>query len=103
MINLIPQTTKISKWINHALKEAMEVVERRTHSLKKPSQFWNIPFISLFDHINGKTRFKKMIYVGVLTDKENEVIVAWILIMQKCKLSPTLQQLKMKLLKFTQT
>jgi len=29
MINLTPQPTKIIKWIDHALKEAMEVVERR--------------------------------------------------------------------------
>ncbi len=103
MINLTPQTTKRSKWIDHALKEVMEVVERGMHSLIKASQFWNIPFISLFDHLNGKTRFRKIVYVGVLTDKENVVIVAWILIMQKCKLSPTLQQSKMKLLKLTQT
>jgi hypothetical protein len=29
MINLTPQTTKRIKWIDHALKEVMEVVKRR--------------------------------------------------------------------------
>jgi hypothetical protein len=57
MINLTPQATKKSKWIDHALKEAMEVVERGTHSLKKANQFLNISFISFSDHLNGKTRF----------------------------------------------
>jgi hypothetical protein len=32
MINLTPQTTKRSKWIDHPLKEAMEVVERGMYS-----------------------------------------------------------------------
>jgi hypothetical protein len=73
------------------------------HSLKKASQFWNIPFISLSNHLNVKIRFRKMVYVGVLMDEKDVVIVAWILVMQKCKLSPTLQQLKMKVLKLTQT
>jgi hypothetical protein len=31
-----------------------------------------------------------MVYVGVLMDEEDIVVVAWISIMQKCKLSPTL-------------
>lgn len=72
------------------------------HSLKKASQFWNIPFISLSNHLNGKIRFRKMVYIGVLMDEKYVVIVAWILVLQKCKLSPTLQQLKMKVLELTQ-
>jgi hypothetical protein len=43
-----------------------------------------------------------MVYVGVIMNEEDVVIVVWILIMKKCKLSPTLQQLK-KMLEFTQT
>jgi hypothetical protein len=46
MINLTPQKTKRSKWIDRTLKEAMEVVERGMQSLKKASPFLNIPFIS---------------------------------------------------------
>ncbi len=51
------------------------------HSLKKASQFWNIPFISLSNHLNVKIRFRKMVYVGVLMDEKDVVIVAWILVM----------------------
>ncbi len=55
----------------------MEVVERTTHSLKNVNQSWNILIISFFDHLNGKTS-KKMGIVGVLTDEENGILVAWI-------------------------
>jgi hypothetical protein len=32
-----------SKWNTYALEEAMDVVERRTTSLRKASRHWNIP------------------------------------------------------------
>jgi hypothetical protein len=56
----------------------MEVVKRRTHSLKNVSQSYNILIISFFDHLNGKARSEKMGLVGVLMDEENGIIVAWI-------------------------
>jgi hypothetical protein len=48
-----------SKWSNRALKEAMDAIEIRTTPLKKPSKHWNIPLISLSDHLYGKTRSRK--------------------------------------------
>lgn len=42
-------------WTNEWLKEAMDVVERMTHSLKRVSKRWNIFVYFLLDHLNGKT------------------------------------------------
>jgi hypothetical protein len=41
-------------WRNDTLETTMDVVERRTHSLKGVSRTWNIPFTF---HLNGKTKF----------------------------------------------
>jgi hypothetical protein len=78
-----------NKWIDQALKEIMDVVDRGTHSLKIASPFKNSPFTSLFDHLNGKIRSKRMGLTNVFI-KEEDVVVAWILIMQECELSITL-------------
>jgi hypothetical protein len=69
----------------------MEVIKKGTHSLKKANWFWNIPFTSLSDHLNGKTRSKKKGPTSVLVEEEDGVVVAWIITMQKCELSITLQ------------
>jgi hypothetical protein len=45
----------------------MDVVENGTTSLKKVSKHWNIPFTSLFNHLYGKTKFRKLGLGGVLT------------------------------------
>jgi hypothetical protein len=50
----------ISKWIDEALKEVMEAIERGMHSLRGASRAWNILVTSLFDHLVRKTRSKKM-------------------------------------------
>jgi hypothetical protein len=42
---------------------------------------------SFFYHLNGKTKSKKMGPKGVLTKKEDAVMIAWTLAMQKCALS----------------
>ncbi len=69
------------KWTNEALEEAMDAIENGTTFLKKASRHWNIPPTSLFNHLYGKTRFKKPRPIGVLTIKENQVVVAWVLLM----------------------
>jgi len=58
---------------------------------------------SLSNHINGKTRSKKMGLGGVLTKVEDSTMNAWTLIMQECGLSISLQQLKTKVVELTQT
>jgi len=75
----------------NALEEAMEVIKKGSHSLKKANQSWNIPLTSLSNHLNGKTRSKKMGPTNVLIEEEDVVIVAWIITMQKCGLLITLQ------------
>ncbi len=46
---------------------------------------------------------KKIGPLGVLTKEEHEAIITWVLNMQECGLSITLQQLKWKVAKVTQT
>ncbi len=58
---------------------------------------------SLLDHVNGKTRFKKMGLGRVIIEKEDSTMIAWTLIMQECGLSINLQQFKMKVVELTQT
>ncbi len=40
---------------------------------------------------------------GVLTEKEDDIVIKWTLNMQECGLSMSLQQLNMKVAKLTQT
>jgi hypothetical protein len=41
------------------------------------------------DHINDKTRFKKIGPKCLLIEEEDVVVLAWTLVMQKCGLSIT--------------
>jgi hypothetical protein len=57
------------------LEEAMDAIQNATTSLRKANRRWNIPFTSLFDHLNGKTKYKKPGPIGMLIVKENQVVV----------------------------
>jgi hypothetical protein len=63
----------------------MDVVERQVNSMKKANKHWNIPFSSLCNHLNGKTRCRKFYPLGFIME-ENNVVVAWIINMYKCGL-----------------
>jgi hypothetical protein len=97
----MPLTIRRSMWTNEALKTTMDVVEKGTHSLRRTNKSWNIPMNSLSNHLNGKTRFRKMGLGGVLIEKEDSKVIAWTLAMQECGLSISLQQLKMKVVELT--
>jgi hypothetical protein len=56
-------------WTNETLKATMDVVERGTHSLRRVNRLWNIPMSSLIDHLNGKTKSRKMGLKGMLIKK----------------------------------
>jgi hypothetical protein len=56
-------------WTNETLKATMDVVERGTHSLRRVNRLWNIPMNSLIDHLNGKTKSRKMGLKGMLIKK----------------------------------
>jgi hypothetical protein len=88
-LNQMLSTTKRGMWTNEALEATMDVIERRTYSLRKASNSWNILMNSLFYHLNGKTKSMKMELGGVCIRKE-------------CGLSISLQQLKMKVIKLIQ-
>jgi len=79
------------------LEATMDVVERRTCYLKRANRPWNILLNSLSNHLNGKTRFKKMGPRGVLIEKKDVTVIKWTLNIQECGLSTSLQQLKMKI------
>jgi hypothetical protein len=57
----------------------MDTIENGTTLLKKTSRHWNIPLISLFDHLYGKTRSRKLGPIRALTLEENQVVIAWVL------------------------
>ncbi len=57
---------------------------------KKANKFWHILITSLLDHLNGKIGSRKQGPQGMLTNQEDEALVAWILGMQECGLLITL-------------
>jgi hypothetical protein len=61
----------------------MDAIKNGTTSLRKASRHWNIPLTSLSDHLYGKTRLRKPGPTNMLTIEEDQVVVAWILSMQK--------------------
>ncbi len=77
----------------------MDVIECGITSIKGAIKFWGIFVISFFDHLNGKTRSRKIGPLGVLAKEEGQANVAWVLNMQECGLSITLQQFKWKVAK----
>ncbi len=81
----------------------MDAIENGTFSLWRASRAWNIPMSSNSNHLNGKTISRKMGPRGVLTEEEDVIIITWTLVMGECGLSISLQQLKMKVVKLTQT
>jgi hypothetical protein len=87
-LNRMPSTIKRSMRTYETLKTIMNVIERRTHLSRRANRSWNIPM----NYLNGNS--KKMGPGCVLTKKEDPTMIAWILTMQECGLSITLQQLK---------
>jgi len=69
----------------------MDVIENGTTSLRKASRHYNIPLISLFDHLYGKTRSRKLRLTSMLSVEEDHVVVTWVLFMQKVGLLISLQ------------
>jgi hypothetical protein len=61
------------------LEEIMDAMEISQTHLKKTSKFWHILLIILSNHLNDKTRSKKIDPSNVLTNKEDKTLVAWIL------------------------
>jgi hypothetical protein len=66
-LNRTPSTTRRGMWMDETLKTTMDVVERGTHSLRRPNRSWNIRMSSIFNHLNGKIRSRKMGLRRVLT------------------------------------
>jgi hypothetical protein len=100
--NRIPNATKWAKWTYQHLENAMDVVERKHIFLRKETKYWNIPLTSLSNHLNGRTRRRKMGPQSVLIEHEDATIVTWVLNVQTAGLFITLQQLKLKVAKVTQ-
>jgi hypothetical protein len=68
----------------------MDVVEKGHTSSRKVNMYWNIPFTSLLNHLNGRTKSRKVGLQGVLIEIEDGIIVSWVLNMQKTSLFVTL-------------
>jgi hypothetical protein len=95
-----PSCVGRGKWTIEKLEDAMNIMERGITFLRGVNNFLNIPPTSLFDHLNGKTKSKKVGLLGVLIEK-NYVVFYWILEMEAYELSIKPQQLNVA--KFTQT
>jgi len=65
--NRVPAINPISKLSNESLEIAIDAVEHDITILQGPNKFWGILVTSLFDHLNGKTRSRKIGPSGVLT------------------------------------
>jgi hypothetical protein len=46
----------------------MDVMEREHTSLRKVTKYWNITLNSLLDHLNGRTRSKKVGLKSILIE-----------------------------------
>jgi hypothetical protein len=71
----------------------MDAIGNDNIALRKVSR--SIPLSSLSNHLNGKTRTKKVRIEKVLITKEDVKIVTWILAILEIGLSINLQQLKL--------
>jgi hypothetical protein len=68
----------------------MDVVEREHTSLQNTDMYWNIPFTSLLDHLNGRTISRRMGPQGVQIEHKDATIVIWVLNMQSVGLFITM-------------
>jgi len=64
------------KWIDEALEKTMDVIKSGRTSLKQTNRHWNRSCTSLSYHINCKTRYRKCGSSSVLTENEDDVVVA---------------------------
>jgi hypothetical protein len=76
----------------------MDAIERGFMSLRKASQYWNIPLTSLSNHFINKTTSKKCGPPRVLLVDEEATIVEWVFGM-----SISLHQLELKVGELKQT
>jgi hypothetical protein len=65
--NRVPIINPRGKWLNESLETTMDKVEHDIVSLWGVNKFWGIPIISFSDHLNGKTRSRKIGPPSVLT------------------------------------
>jgi hypothetical protein len=77
----VPPKIRKGMWTNEALEEEMGVIERKIHSIRRVYKSWNIPMSFFVDHINGKTKSRKMAPRGVFTKEEDAVVITWTLTM----------------------
>ncbi len=59
----------------------MEAVENETSSLKGATRSWCILLTNLSNHLNSKTRLRKVKPQGVLTKEKDAIVVVWTLAM----------------------
>ncbi len=70
----------------------MDDVQRGNTYVRKTIKYQNIPLTSFLDHLNCRIRCRKVGPQGGLTKQEDEIMVTWVLNMQKVRLSINLQQ-----------
>ncbi len=79
--NHAPTTSKKGKWTNWTLEDAMEAVESETSSLRGATRSWCILLTNISNHLNKKTRSRKVKPQGVLMKEKDAMVVVWTLAM----------------------
>jgi len=67
-LNRMPPKTKRGMWTDEMPEIAIYLVKKRTRSLRKVNKSWDMS--SIIDHLNGKTKSKKMGLKGVLIEEK---------------------------------
>jgi hypothetical protein len=68
-----------SMWINEKLEVQMDAIEKKTYSFKTTINSLNILMNFLSNHMNGKTRCRKIEPRGLLTKKKDAIMITSLL------------------------
>jgi hypothetical protein len=77
----IPTMSVKRQWTNEAHEEAMDAIKCGKKTLRQANRLWSIFLSFLFNHLNGKTRTRKVGVGEILIVEEDVVVVTWILAM----------------------
>jgi hypothetical protein len=75
-VNKSPHLHPRGTWVVETLEKSMDIIQKRHFSMKRANQHWHIPLTSLSDHLNGKTRSRKVRPQGIVTNEKDVTMVA---------------------------
>jgi hypothetical protein len=63
-------------WTTETLEEEMDTIQKRHFSMRRANQDWHIFLTFPLNHLNGRTRSRKVGPQGILTYEEDVTMVA---------------------------